>query len=260
MHWKISSFDQSGRQKVNVYAEDNDCNARFASAAIACGVSCRKCYARNARTDGGPWRRCLSDLNLVCFRTIVGPGVTCITLTATDAAGNTSTCKTCVTVIVLCIDVDFLPTALIEGTDLPVHFQAAAEVRQVILFVDGEEVGRSASAPFEVKWTKIPAGIHTLWGEGLSSTGESSLSEAVVVLVSAAKAQGPRLFPGTINGQIGFALQTMPGEKCFIESTDSLNPAGWKVVEETVGDGLAHWYAIQNPDRKAAFYRVRLEQ
>jgi hypothetical protein len=194
--------------------------------------------------------------------TVVGQGTTCITLTATDAAGNTSTCQTCVTVKFICVDIDFLPTALVEGSDLPVHFQTADDTKVVTLFVDGEEVGRSATPPFEIKWTKMPGGIHTLWAQAQGSSGESELSDAVTVLVSPGKSTpiGPRLLPGTFNGQFGFSLQTLNGEKCYIEFTQSLSPSSWGVVEQTIGDGDAHFYGIQQRNLKSGFYRVRLDR
>jgi hypothetical protein len=77
---------------------------------------------------------------------------------------------------------------------------------------------------------------------------------------ASAAAAFPELLPGTRDGQFGFSLQTMAGQRCFIEFSESLILSSWKTVEDTIGDGSTVWYGIQQSNLKAGFYRVRLDQ
>ncbi len=195
--------------------------------------------------------------------TVVGQGTTCITLTAFDAAGNSTSCQTCVTVALICIKSDFPVLSFSAGSTATIRFETDPNVtRRVGLFVDGVEVGSSTAVPFDIRWTNIPPGLHTIWAEAQLATGKSIDSAPLLVVVGPASAAGfaPVLVPGSRDGQFGFSFSTMPGEQCFVERSETLQPDSWRIIENTVGDGNSMWFHIEQAGAKAAFYRVRVDR
>jgi hypothetical protein len=55
-------------------------------------------------------------------------------------------------------------------------------LREVILFMDGEEVARFSQAPYQFWWT-LAAGEHRAWAEGMRDDGGRVVSEVVVFTV-----------------------------------------------------------------------------
>lgn len=65
-----------------------------------------------------------------------------------------------------------------------IRLEAVGEqgLREVILFVDGEEVARFSQAPYQSWWT-LTAGEHRAWAEGMRDDGGRVVSEVVVFTV-----------------------------------------------------------------------------
>jgi hypothetical protein len=67
---------------------------------------------------------------------------------------------------------------------IPVSVRAALGIvlRQVTLYVDGQPVGRFATAPYEALWPLAP-GVHTFWAEALDAGGRLLESNRVRIEV-----------------------------------------------------------------------------
>ena len=101
--------------------------------------------------------------------TVLPPGVTCVKITATDSAGNTASCVTCITVRPVIVSVPdatnvFFGT-IIKAAPADIVLIAIgdlANTASVEYLADGKSIGMGTGADFRFVWSKVPAGTYSL--------------------------------------------------------------------------------------------------
>lgn len=74
------------------------------------------------------------------------------------------------------------PDLPLDGQRLQLAASAALGLRDVRLFLDGQEIARFEAAPYTIWWT-LEIGEHELWAEALNELGERVLSQVVTFTV-----------------------------------------------------------------------------
>jgi len=196
----------------------------------------------------------------------IGVGTNCITVTVQDAAGNIATCQTCIIVSPIAIDPNIGVKPFTAPADIPITVETDPKLTaSVAYFANGAPIGTSAPPRFSFTWTKVPQGSYEVRAQATSITGDTANSEPAFLVVDPAPAgvpgaTGPLLInPTLIDSTISFSLGTVKGEVCYIEFTESLEPANWQVLETLVGDGNLRTVQDSISQLRKRYYRVRLD-
>lgn len=103
--------------------------------------------------------------------TIFGAGVHCIQFTIMDAAGNVTTCRTCIDVRPLVINGLYgsKPTEPVAPASFNLSVTGdLAGTMLVEYFVNGTSIGGGKGAGFQLKWSDVPAGSYEVVAEAFS--------------------------------------------------------------------------------------------
>lgn len=200
--------------------------------------------------------------------TVLPPGHYCIRFTATDLAGNSASCITCVDVVP--IQVAGLATGFFAlPPPEPAQFTLSsigdlANTADVEYFVDGVSIGFGLDAEFILVWKNVPAGTYEIAADAtsLGTPPRRYRTESVFVQVAPKVSPGQpspiRLSSTLQNGKVIITIPSNAGQRCFVESADSLAAQDWKVIDASVGDGNDHQLVI-DPKVSFQFIRLRLE-
>lgn len=202
--------------------------------------------------------------------TVLGAGHHCIKITAMDAAGNSVSCLVCI---------DVLPIQLFVGNSIPIVGNTVAstapadltlsilgnltDTRRVEYFVDGKSIGTGGGNGFKLDWRKVAQGTYQVVAQAEGPGTSTARDTAIVVIVAAPGTAAVRELPAfhrvvLSRGQLVVTLPTVAGERCFLETADSLVSPDWRVVSEMIGDGEEHQLKV-NIDGDVRFLRVRVE-
>ncbi len=167
--------------------------------------------------------------------------------------------------------VDLLPDELKISPDSPTILTTLApmniplsllpsqvDVQEVALLVDGVRVAQTATPAKSLRLGTLRPGAYELSLETTDSSGAIRLSAPMMLLVQ------PELTPGileaeSVTGGVELRIQTIAGEKCWVESATSLDPENWKTEETLTGDGKVRRQKVPLSDGKARFFRVRMQ-
>jgi hypothetical protein len=74
----------------------------------------------------------------------------------------------------------------------------------------------------------------------------------------------PEIPPGVLQidpaeGGLELKVQTVAGEKCWVESATQLIPGNWSTTETLTGDGRVWRQKVPSDTPGVRFYRVRME-
>ncbi|HAM71916.1 MAG TPA: hypothetical protein DCM86_09765 [Verrucomicrobiales bacterium] len=201
--------------------------------------------------------------------TILFAGKNCIRFTATDGAGNTAQCITCITVVP--IQVTGLATGFVAlPPPAPARFELGvtgdlSNTSEVEYFANDASLGFGAGAGFALPWGDVPEGTYEVFAEALHKgpPGVRYRSASVFVQVGPVSPGGGtpspiRLASELRNGKLVVTIPTNPGQRCYIESAQTLSQQSWEVIDTSVGDGEIHSITV-DPTAALQFIRVRLE-
>jgi hypothetical protein len=197
--------------------------------------------------------------------TVVGPGTTTITLTATDAAGNVSSCQT------------FLKVTPNVRITSPVNYSVLVAPATVVLLAtvdaggspvqsvrfhqNGQAIGSATNAPYRVPTAPLPAGFYNFRAVATDPQGRSAESDAVQVIVQAEAGPGG---PAPLalfreDDSVVLVMDTDDGVECHVEYTESLSSSDWKTLRTLTGDGTQVQIRDSITNAPNRFYRVRME-
>ncbi|MBL9136062.1 MAG: HYR domain-containing protein [Verrucomicrobiales bacterium] len=199
--------------------------------------------------------------------TLIGPGTTCIQFTATDAAGNTATCVSCITLVpVQMVSVAGGFAALPPTAPTNITLRVTGDLEQtgrVEYFANGASLGIGVPREFAFAWQQIGAGTYEISANATrAGAPDRTYRTAPVYLLVIPRGGGSsavRLEVVFRDNKLHISIPTSEGENCFVESSDSLGAPGWKVISSTVGDGVVHVMEV-DPKAGQQFIRVRVEQ
>lgn len=203
--------------------------------------------------------------------TVLSAGHNCLIFTATDQAGNTATCQTCINVIPAHIILTGAKQGSfgIQTASEPADFVLAVEgvtneIESVEYVSNGQSIGMGTGANFQLEYPKVSAGSYSIVANVASKRSPDQKAQIgpVFVFVSAAATPTEHTRFGSVTvqqGKLSLSIQTMSGERCVIEATDDLEGNSWKTVHQAIGNGQLQ---ILNMDLqgKAKFYRIHLDQ
>jgi len=113
--------------------------------------------------------------------------------------------------------------------------------------------------------SNAPVGVHVLTVELIDELGGVWNSEPANVYVEddppPPGGGAPVLFvpAAAVNaGQVRFLLETQPGVTCYVEYTESIFPANWKVFQTIIGDGTTVTVTDTVTNARQRFFRVRM--
>ena len=149
-----------------------------------------------------------------------------------------------------------------QGQPIPVRVAVNPDLvpnpKSVRLLVDGKLHQEFSRPPYTSSLDNLAPGTHILTAEADGPTGEliRSLQSELNVIGGSA---GQPLIEGTqrVGDQITFSLQTIKGEVCNIEYTDSLTPPVWRTLREVVGTGERVNISDTLTGSQQRYYRVR---
>lgn len=198
--------------------------------------------------------------------TLLGAGVHCIQFTIMDAAGNVTTCRTCIDVRPLVINGLYgaKPTEPIAPASFNLSVTGdLAGTMLVEYFVNGTSIGGGKGAGFQLKWSNVPTGSYEVVAEAFSrgiptQAGRSRPAYVYIAPPTTTPRVGGFSRVVALDGQLHLTLETVAGEKCVLEMTDQMESGQWVVVNRMVGDGNVHTIRL-NTDGTARFVRVRIE-
>jgi hypothetical protein len=197
----------------------------------------------------------------------LGGPVNCITFTATDLAGNTSTCMSYI---------DLRPFGVVVGGAPPGPFGVATAVEpanltlsvaglvtqlaRVDYYANGVLIGSGGPGMPPFAWNKVPAGSYSIVAVGTTAGASpmSASSDPVFVYIQHAPAT-PKFSAVFVQyGRLALTVQTTKGESCVIETCADLS-GSWQTLQEMVGDGDS-WTVRVPINEGCRFFRVRILQ
>jgi hypothetical protein len=202
--------------------------------------------------------------------TVFTNAINCIQFTATDLAGNTATCTTCIRLTPLHLSVSGVPTGIfgqatgIEPANATLTVNGAlSEISSVQYFANDQLIGVGTGPDFRFAWQKIAYGSYSVVARGTKSgSPQVSISSPVLLYVM------PRSEPGAVpsfasikleDGNLVVSMLTVAGERCAIEMSTNLSSGPWKALEQTVGDGTVQTFRLQTTDTEK-FLRLRVDR
>jgi hypothetical protein len=136
-----------------------------------------------------------------------------------------------------------------------------SETGGVEYFANGVSLGNGAGANFQFQWSKVPAGLYSIFGlateRGVS--GVTDETDAVLVYVAPSATPTAQPFFSSVvleDGRVGLSMPTANGVSCSIEVTEDLARGVWSTLSDIVGDGSVKKIQVEI-DSHARFFRIR---
>ena len=149
--------------------------------------------------------------------------------------------------------------SVLAPVDVPVAIlQPEAVVRQVALWVNGGRTGQASFPARTLRLGTLAPGTYQVAIESTFDSGAVTLSQPITLIVK------PEIPPGVLQidsagDGLELKVQTVAGEKCWVESATQLIPGDWSTTETLTGDGRVWRQKVPSGNPGVRFYRVRME-